>query len=278
MTVVGVQVALVYGKQHDDALLTRDPVSPFVRQAIAQRVDARSDKFFQPCFFWIVPLLFVVIVVPGILVIVEMGLLEDLRHQSIVDGGRAKHISLLHETICRLLDGEQSLGNDGCIAFECIGDLAAIDGRVHREDLLSGSHEVAIGMAHPKLPHVPGIVSKRAHDVCLSLLGLAIDRVDVVYEEDDLHPAAALSGSGKARPLGSPVWRMVRCQLNRSFPARQFSILVCVAGDDAKAQDVLKPANGLFEVAHTQLNPACFTHCLLLSNRNTLWHSVRSIL
>jgi hypothetical protein len=112
------------------------------------------------------------------------------------------------------------------------------------------------------LSHVPGIVGEFAHDICLGLLGLTIDSVDVVYEEDDLHTTAALSGREKARALGRPVWRAVWRQLERGLPARQFSILVCVAGDDSKAQDALKPVNGLPEVAHTQLDPACFTHFL----------------
>src|SRR5260370_41689866 len=100
-------------------------------------------------------------------------------------------------------------------------------------------------MAHPELSHVPGIVGEFAHDICLGLLGLAIDCVYVVYEEDDLHTTAALSGRKKARTLVRPVWRAVWRQLERRLPARQFSILVCVAGDDDKAQDVLKPANGV---------------------------------
>ena len=58
---------------------------------------------------------------------------------------------------------------------------------------MSGSDEVAVGMAHPELPHVPGIVSKRAHDVCLDRLSLSIHGVYIIDEEDNLNAAATLS-------------------------------------------------------------------------------------
>ena len=67
---------------------------------------------------------------------------------------------------------------------------------------------------------MPGIVSKRAHDVCLGLLGLAIDSVYVLNEEDDLNATAALSRWEKAGALGRPVWCVVCRQLDRGLPAR----------------------------------------------------------
>src|SRR5947209_3675850 len=98
-------------------------------------------------------------------------------------------------------------------------------------------------MAYPELAHMPGVVSKRAHDVGLGLLGLLIESIDVVDEESNLHTTAALSRREQAGALGFPIWCAVCCQLNRGLPARQFSIFVCVASHDAKAQDVLKPLN-----------------------------------
>ncbi len=44
-------------------------------------------------------------------------------------------------------------------------------------------------MAHPKLPHMPGVVGDFLRDVCLCLLCLAIDDVNIVYSvvrEDSL--------------------------------------------------------------------------------------------
>lgn len=66
--------------------------------------------------------------------------------------------------------------------------------------------------------------------------------------------------AGEGGALGRPVRCAVCRQLDRSLPARQFSIFVCVAGDDTKAQDVLKPFDGLLEVTHANLDPACFGH------------------
>jgi hypothetical protein len=98
-------------------------------------------------------------------------------------------------------------------------------------------------MAHPELSHVPGIVGEFTHDVCLGLLGLAIEVVYVLYEEGDLNAAAALSRREKARALGCPVWCAICRKLDGSLPARQFSIFVCIASDDTKAQDILKPSD-----------------------------------
>src|SRR5207248_11612931 len=53
-------------------------------------------------------------------------------------------------------------------------------------------------------------------------------------------------------------------QLKRGFPTRQFSILIGVANHDTKGQDTLEPRPGLLEVAHTQLDPACFSHIVSL--------------
>src|SRR5437588_3621368 len=115
-------------------------------------------------------------------------------------------------------------------------------------------------MAHPELSHVPGIVSQFAHNVGLSLLGLMIESFYVFYQQDDLNTAAALSGWEKARTLGLPVWCIVCSQLDGSLSARHLSIFVAIASLDPKAQDVLKPENGLFEVAHTNLSPAGVDH------------------
>src|SRR2546425_427341 len=98
-------------------------------------------------------------------------------------------------------------------------------------------------MAHPELSHMPGILGQWAHNVCLSLLSLAIDSLYVIYDEDDLNPAAALSRREKPRALDFPVWRFVRRQLYRSLPASQFSIFICIASYDTKTKDILKPLN-----------------------------------
>src|SRR5438874_9072883 len=107
-------------------------------------------------------------------------------------------------------------------------------------------------MAYPELAHMPGVVGEGAHDVYLGLLGLAIDSVDVVDEEDNLHTAAALSRREQAWALGFPVGCVICCQLKRGFPTPQLGILICFASHDTKAQDVLKPGDGLLEVAHTE--------------------------
>jgi hypothetical protein len=62
--------------------------------------------------------------------------------------------------------------------------------------------------------------------------------------------------------LGGPVRCMVWRQLDSGLPTRQFGILVCLEGDDTKAQNVLKPCDRLLEVAHAQFNPACFAQFL----------------
>src|SRR5947207_1701682 len=98
-------------------------------------------------------------------------------------------------------------------------------------------------MAYPELAHMPGVIGEWAHDVCLGLLGLAIDGIDVVDEEGNLHTAAALPRCEQAGALGFPIWCALCCQLDRGLPARQFSIFVCLAGHNAKAQNVLKPSN-----------------------------------
>src|SRR5437763_1921958 len=115
-------------------------------------------------------------------------------------------------------------------------------------------------MAYPELPHVPGIVGQFAHDVGLSLLGLTIDSFYILYEQDNLNAAATLSRWEKARALGLPVWCVVCGQLDRGLPARHLSIFVSLAGLDTKAQDVLKPGNGLLKVAYTNLSPAYCGH------------------
>ena len=168
---------------------------------------------------------------------------EYLRHQGFIDRCRSEVVSLLHETISCLFHGEQFLGNARRIALKSVGYLATIGSRVYGEDLLGGAYEVAIGMAHPELSHVPGIVGEFTHDVRLGQLGLAIEVVYVLYEEGDLNTAAALSRREEARALGRPVWCAICRQLDRGLPTRQFSIFVCIAGDDTKAQDILKPCD-----------------------------------
>src|SRR5262249_22224342 len=150
------------------------------------------------------------------------------------------------------------IGNSRVIVAEGIGDLLAIGPRVRGRDALCRAEEVAIGVAHPELPHVPGENGERADDLCPSLLSLAIDIIDVLDEEDDLHTAAELPWWEQVWSLDFPVWRILCRQLEGGLPARQFSIFVCVASHDAKAQNALKPGDGLLEVAHTQLNPTCF--------------------
>src|SRR5215472_9328598 len=94
-----------------------------------------------------------------------------------------------------------------------IGDLAAVGRWIHGQDPLRRADEIAVGMAYPELPHVPGVVSEGAHNVCLSLLGLAIDSVDVLDKEDNLYAAAALSRREQAWALGFPVGCVIRRQL-----------------------------------------------------------------
>ena len=85
------------------------------------------------------------------------------------------------------------LGKTRGFLLESVGDLPTLRRRVHRQDALRGADEVAVGMTHPELPHVPGVVCERSHDVCPGLLSLVIDRIDVVDQENNLHTAAALS-------------------------------------------------------------------------------------
>ena len=172
-------------------------------------------------------------------------MLEYLRHQGFIDRCRAKKVSLLRKAIGGLFHCEQFLGNARRIALKSLGDLATIGRRVHGEDLLSGADEVAIGMAHPELPHVPGVVGQFTRDVCPGLLSLVIDSIYVLYEEDNLNAAAALSRRQKALALRRPVWCAFCRQLNRGLPARQFNIFICIASDDTKAQHMLKPCDGL---------------------------------
>src|SRR6266704_2071646 len=281
MAVVGMQVTLVDSQQHRDALFARDPISLLVSQAISQRFNALPDEPFQSLLFWIVPLFFVGVVILGF-VIIEMGLLENPRHQDFIDRGCAQHVSLLSQLISCLFHGEQFLGNARCITLKGVDDLAAIGCWVHGQDLLRRADEVAVGMAYPELPHVPGVVCERTHDVCPGLLSLAIDSLNVVDEKDDLHTAAALSRRKQVWALGHPVGGVICCQLKSGFPTRQFSILIYLAGHDTKAQDVLKPGDGLLEVAHTELDPACFGHIGPLSNccespdaERTFWNALR---
>ena len=100
-------------------------------------------------------------------------------------------------------------------------------------------------MAHPELPHVPGVVGQFTRDVCSGLSSLVIDSIYVLYEEDNLNAAAALSRRQKALALRRPVWCAFCRQLNRGLPARQFNIFICIASDDTKAQHMLKPCDGL---------------------------------
>jgi hypothetical protein len=91
-------------------------------------------------------------------------------------------------------------------------------------------------------------------------LSLAIDRLNIVHEQDDLDAVAAVTRRKKVRAFSFPV-RCILCrQLNGGFSTRHFSVVVAVAGDDAKAQRLLKPVQGLFKVAYTQFNPTCFRH------------------
>jgi hypothetical protein len=79
---------------------------------------------------------------------------------------------------------------------------------VHREEPLRRAYEVAIGMAHPELSHMPGIVGKRARNIHLSLLSLTIDGVHVIDEEHNFHATAALSRWEQVWTLSRPVWRV----------------------------------------------------------------------
>src|SRR5260370_18321184 len=206
-------------------------------------------------------LLFLVVVSVLILLIKgEKGLLESLRDQGFIDRCRFEIVSLLHKAISSLFYCEQFLSNARCIALKSVGNLATIDSRVHGENLLSRTYEVAIGMAYPELSHVPGVVGEWAHYICPGLLGLVINSVYVLYKEDDLNAAAALSRWEKAASLRLPVWCVLCRQLNRGLPASQFSIFVCVASYDTKSQNVLKPLNRLLKVAHANLDPAWFNH------------------
>src|SRR5712692_4181361 len=73
-----------------------------VSQMAPQRFNTLPDEFLQSLFFRIVPLFFVIVIVYGFLMIIEVGLLEDLRHQGFIDRGCAKNIILLCKAIGRL--------------------------------------------------------------------------------------------------------------------------------------------------------------------------------
>ncbi len=122
--------------------------------------------------------------------------------------------------------------------------------------------EVTIGVADPKLTQMPGVIGEWTDDLCPGLLSLTINSVDVVDEEDNLYPAAALSRWEQTRTLSFPIRCIICRQLKSGLPARQFSILVCLASHDTKAQNLFKPGDGLFEIAYTQLDPTCFGHML----------------
>src|SRR6266581_4637934 len=102
-------------------------------------------------------LFLVVVVVLSLLIKVEMGLLEYLRHQGFIDRCRLEIVSLLRKAISSLFHCEQFLSNARCIALKSVGYLATIGSRVHGEYLLSGTYEVAVGVAYPELSHVPGV-------------------------------------------------------------------------------------------------------------------------
>jgi hypothetical protein len=139
---------------------------------------------------------------------------------------------------------------------------SAIVRRVHGQDALRPTNEVDIGMADPELPQLPGVIGERTDDICTGLLSLTINSVDVVNEEDNLHTAAALSRREQAWALGFPVWRIVCRRLKSGLPTSQFSLLVCLASHDTKALSLFKPDDGLLNIAHSQLDPACFSHML----------------
>ena len=79
--------------------------------------------------------------------------------------------------------------------------LAMIGSGVDGENPLCGTDEVAIGMAHPELSHVPGIVGERARDVGTGALSLSIHGLYVIDEQDDFNAAAALPRREKTRTL-----------------------------------------------------------------------------
>jgi len=60
-------------------------------------------------------------------------------------------------------------------------------------------------VAYPELSHVPGVVGERAHYICPGLLGLVINSVYILYKQDDLNAAAALSRREKVIALQLPV-------------------------------------------------------------------------
>src|SRR6266536_1427911 len=135
-----------------------------------------------------------------------------------------------------------------------ISHLTAIGCRVHRKQPLSRTDEVSIGMAHPELPHVPGIVSQWTHNVGPGLLSLVIDLIGILHEQDDLNAAAALPWCKQAHAFGFPIGRMICCQLDEGLSTRELCIVICLTSDDMKAQGVFKPGDRLLEIAHANLN------------------------
>ncbi len=57
---------------------------------------------------------------------------------------------------------------------------------------LRRTYQVAIGVAHPELAHVPGVVCDGPCALGSCLPGLLIDGLYIVYQQDDLNAAAAL--------------------------------------------------------------------------------------
>src|SRR5438876_8805438 len=120
----------------------------------------------------------------GLLIKVEMGLLENLHHNGFIDRCRPEIVSLLRKAISGLFHCEQFVSNAWYIALKRFGYLASIDRRIYREYLLGGTYEVAVGMAYPELSHMPGVVSERAHDICPGLHRLVINSVYVLDKEN----------------------------------------------------------------------------------------------
>jgi hypothetical protein len=58
----------------------------------------------------------------------------------------------------KTLHRAQFLGNTWGIASKGIGDLPTIRRRVHGQDALCRTDEVAIGVSHPELPHMPRVI------------------------------------------------------------------------------------------------------------------------
>ena len=58
---------------------------------------------------------------------------------------------------------------------------------------------------------MPGVIGDGAYNIRMCLLGLAIDRVDILDKKNDLNSAATLSRREQACTLGFPVWRIVSC-------------------------------------------------------------------